>query len=84
MAIILKEDFINKVIPDFKAKYFPDVIHGTTNNPKYYKSLYYLESFSNGSLGYGSLIIMLSKKTKGRLRDLMKIVDKYIENPEIL
>lgn len=84
MVIILEKDFINKVIPDFKAKYFPDVIHGTTENPKYYNSIYYLECFSNGVMNYDKLMINLHKKTKGRLKDLMRIVDKYIENAKHL
>lgn len=83
MAIILKDNFLDVGI-EIRKTYFPDVIHGTTENPKYYNSIYYLECFSNGVWSYNKLIIELHKKTKGSLKDLMKIVDKYIVNQEIL
>lgn len=84
MEIILKEEFLENTIKELKAQYFPNVIHGTTENPKYYKSVYYLECFKNGCYTYDNLIKQLSKKTRGRLKDLMKIIDNSIVNTEIL
>ena len=71
-------DFFNQIAPVIKDKYFPDVIHGRTENANYYKSVYTMECFHNGCLTYRKLIGRLARACNESTEAIHAIVSKYI------
>lgn len=75
--ISLVDDFYNKLSSDISRTYFPNV--------KYYRDdknnaacSYALERFSNGVLGYDSLVKILSKNCKENPAVIEEMIQKYI------
>lgn len=71
-------DFFNKVAIEIRSTYFPDEIHGTTENKDYHKTTRTLELFNNGSLTYRQLIGRLAKTCNDTTTKIHLVVEKYI------
>jgi hypothetical protein len=67
-----------KVATDLKECYFPNVIHGNTEDKNYHAMKYAVECFNNGCLTYRQLIGRLAKYCDDTTEKIHAIVEKYI------
>lgn len=74
------EDFFNKARTDIKQKYFPEVIHGVSENESYYSAIHALELFNNGCITYRTLIRKLCKFCKDSSKNIHAIIENHIRS----
>lgn len=72
------QDFSNKVGTEVRSRYFPNEIHGKTENQNYWKATKAIEDFSNGCLTYKVFIGRLSKSCGTNNATIHNLVEKYI------
>jgi hypothetical protein len=73
-----KENFFNNAASEIKKQYFPNEVHGYTQNENYHKTNYALELFNNGCLTYRQLIGRLAKSCNETTKNIHAIIEKHI------
>ena len=74
----LATNFYNDFSRDYRAIYFPNENHGTTENANYWNSKDITEIFNNGGVSYNRFIVKLSRYCGTTAESIDNLMSKYI------